>query len=50
MDEYLSNTGTQNPDRIWTGITNQEYQQLEYTVIVQVQRAEVNSKSVQILD
>lgn len=50
MTDYPHLNGSSDPAPVVTGITNHEHQAIEYTVIVQVQRAEVRERSVAVLD
>jgi uncharacterized membrane protein len=50
MRGYLSGTGPNETAVIRAGITNREHRRLNYTVVVQVQRATVAERSVRVLD
>lgn len=50
MTDYLHVNDSGDPAPVVTGITNHEQEAVEYTVIVQVQRAEVRERSVAVLD
>lgn len=50
MNNYLQTNGSDDTAPITMDITNHEQQPVEYTVIVQVQRAEVRERSVTVLD
>lgn len=50
MNEYLQPSGSDNAATVVMDVTNHEHQSVEYTVVVQVQRAEVRERSVAVLD
>lgn len=50
MSDYFATNDTGGPGRILTGITNREGRRVTYTVVVQVQRAEVRDRAVRVDD
>jgi uncharacterized membrane protein len=50
MRDYLSSSEPIETTRIWAGITNREYREVNYTVIVQVQRVKIANKSLEVLE
>ncbi|MEF8825359.1 MAG: DUF1616 domain-containing protein [Halapricum sp.] len=50
MGEYLSTAGPNDTTRIQAVVANREHRRLNYTIVVQVQRADLADRSVRVLD